>query len=99
MTMIRALIVFQILSSSAFVVHALSFGLSSPSSKRLGSDNITGTTTRRGILIYTITSISSSLLFPNIVQGLDENEIDKRYVFELRDRNKNKDAVIRDDIW
>lgn len=55
-------------------------------------------------------SIFASVINPSIAiangTGLEETEessnsggIKKLYAYELRDRNKNKDAVIRDDIW
>lgn len=53
---------------------------------------------RRGAL-----GVASSLFLtaasPIPTNAAEEVDEMKKYAYELRDRNKNKDAIIRDDIW
>ena len=56
---------------------------------------------RRGLLQKTVKMMSvvtTTMLTPSIVLAVEEGQ-EQQFAYELRDRNKNKDAIIRDDIW
>jgi hypothetical protein len=86
--------------SSIFNVKALSLGKLSFTTN---SNNID----RRGVLVSIITCTSSCFIDPSITNAIEEqvsvptslSGVVKEYAYESRDRNKNKNALIRDDIW
>ena len=57
---------------------------------------------RRGLLQKTVKMMSvltTTMLTPSIVLAVEEEGQEQQFAYDLRDRNKNKDAIIRDDIW
>ncbi len=96
----RLLITFYILSLHAFesflIANSLAFGGHSIGESSAVDSQSDHNISRRRVFISTATSTVSSLLFPHVAIG---SEGSNKYAFETRDRNKNKDAIIRDDIW
>ena len=57
---------------------------------------------RRGLLQKTVKMMSvltTTMLTPSIVLAVEEEGQEQQFAYDLRDWNKNKDAIIRDDIW
>lgn len=54
--------------------------------------------TRRSV-IETLTVASSAIFIPSTLAAAQEESTTAAYDYENRDRNKNKDALIREDYW